>query len=1017
MHNAIIGEKPLFPIAAIILTCICLFAFSSPSFGQAKTITGKVTTAGINEALPGANVILKGTTRGLITDLDGKYSIEVPSKEAILVFSFVGYTDQEILVGDQTIINVALEEKRHALDEIVVIGYGKVKKSDLTGSVSSVKADDITKITSLNPEQSLQGKVTGVQVTSTSGAPGAAPVVLVRGVGTLNSSAPIFVVDGIILDDISFLNSADIASMEVLKDASATAIYGSRGANGVILVTTKTGKVGDEKTTFSYSGEYGIQSLSKKIDLLNGKQFATIANQINPGLYNNVDAVPNTDWQSLIFHTAPIQSHQFSISGATSKSQYYMSIGYFKQDGIISKSNYERISLKLNNTYNLSDHVKVGNNITISPYNSQSAPNVTYQVYRAWPTLPAYYTDGTFGAVPGVGNPLADLYYSNNFNKGVRAVGNLFLEATFLKSFTFNSSFGGDGSYNKAESFTPAFTVYNTDGTSSMQVNPKSLLSKGNSDNLTWLWENTLTFNKTFGKSNIDAVIGFTMQNTTSENLGLTGQNLLRDGSSFWYLNGSNIYDPSNNINNLQNISNSVNINQFYSMESYLARVNYTFDSKYILTATFRRDGSSKFIAANRWSNFPSFAAGWNISKENFMQDFPVLSNLKIRASWGKTGNEKIDYLQQYSVTNNYLAVFSKGDISYPAVTYSGSGNPNLKWETTTQADAGLEVGFFNNKLTGEFDYYHKVTNGILVALAVPGYMGNGDGASITYNAASVLNTGFEANLNWKEKRGDFSYSVGILGSFIHNEVLSIGGSSGIDSVLNAGQVPSGFTTQSRKGLPIGAFYGYKTNGVFQTQAELDAYPHLSNAGVGDLRFVNTNGGTILDGSDRTYIGSPIPTFIFGFNLSLAYKGIDFAADFQGQTGNKILNVKELIRPDPYNFEAHVMNRWTGPGTSNSEPQPSFGGYNYLPSDKFIQDGSFLRLRTLTLGYTLPIVFTNKFLVKQMRIYLKGTNIFTLTKFTGYTPEIASSNVINNGMDNGAYPVPAVYSFGINLSF
>jgi TonB-linked SusC/RagA family outer membrane protein len=1016
MQNEIFGKKPLFPIWSILICCIYLIVFSSPSYGQAKIITGKVVSLGTNEALPGANVILKGTTKGIITDLDGKYSIEIPSKDAILVFSFIGYNEQEIQVGDQTVINVSLEETKHALEEIVVIGYGKVKKSDLTGSVSSIKADDIAKVTSLNPEQSLQGKVTGVLVTSTSGAPGAAPIVRIRGVGTFNSSAPIYVVDGVILDDISFLNSADIASMEVLKDASATAIYGSRGANGVIIVTTKSGKVGDAKTTFSYSGEYGIQSLAKKIDLLNGKQFAIIANEINPGTYNNVDVVPNTDWQNLVFRSAPIQTHQFSLSGANANSQYYMSIGYFNQEGIIPKSSYERLSLKLNDTYNLGQHFKIGNNITISPYSQQNAPNVTYQVYRAWPTLPPYYSDGTFGVVPGVGNPLADLNYSNNFNKGVRSVGNLFVEATFLKSLTIKSSFGFDGSENQAENFTPAFTVYNPDGTQSLQVNPKSVLSKGNSDNLTWLWENTLSFNKTFGKHNFDAVAGFTMQNSTSENLSLTGQNLLRDGSSFWYLNGSYVYDPSNNVNNLNSIVNGVDPNQFYSMESFLFRLNYTYDNKYILTGTFRRDGSSKFNSANRFSNFPSFAAGWNISKEEFMQNLPFLSNLKLRASWGKIGNEKIPYLSQYSVTQNQLAVFSRGDISYPGTTYASSGNPILKWETTTQSDAGLEIGVLNNRLTGEFDYYHRVTNDILVPLSTAGYMGNGEGALEYYNAASMLNSGFEANVTWKERKGDFSYSIGVLASTVHNEVLSVGGNSGIDSVLQGGNV-AGFTTLSKKGLPIGAFYGYKTAGLFQSAADLAAYPHLSNAGVGDLRFVDTNNDGKLDGNDRTYLGSPNPTFIFGLNLEVTYKGFDFSANLQGQTGNKILNGKEIVRPDPYNFESFVMNRWTGPGTSNTEPRASFGGYNYIPSDKYIQDGSFIRLRTLTIGYTLPVVFTNRFLVKQMRIYVKGTNLYTLTKFTGYTPEIASSSPIDNGIDMGTYPISAVYSFGINLTF
>ena len=1014
MLNAILLGMPSKSSKAFVIMAIFLWGCLFMLPAQVRTVTGKVMASDTKESIPGVNVIIKGTSRGSITDVGGQYSIQVQPSDDILVFSFIGYESQEVPIAGQSIIDVTLEQKKTALDEVVVIGYGLVKKSDLTGAVGSVKSDEITKVTSLNPEQSLQGKVTGVLVTSTSGAPGDAPVVRVRGVGTFNNASPIYVVDGVILDDISFLNSADIASMEVLKDASATAIYGSRGANGVILVTTKSGKIGDGKASFSYSGEYGIQNLTKKIDLLNGRQFAIIADEITPGMYNNVDAVPNTDWQNLIFHTAPIQSHQLSISGGSEKSTYYMSLGYFRKDGIINKSSAERISLQLNNTYNISEHFKVGNNITVSPYNKRLAPDVTYQVYRAWPTLPAYYADGSFAAVPGVGNPLADLANSNNFIKGVRAVGDIYAEAMFLKAFTLKSSLGIDGSYNKATNFTPAFTVYNPDGSSSMQVNPKSLLFKGYSDDLTWLWENTLNFNKTFGKHMIDAVAGFTMQNTNSEFMNLTGQNLIRDGSSFWYLNGSNIYDPSNNINNLQNIENGVN--EFYSMESFLFRANYTYNGKYIFTATFRRDGSSKFSANNRYSDFPSFALGWNISKEKFMQNIPFISNLKLRGSWGKIGNEKIDYLSRFSTTQNLIAVFGPGNASYPAVTYGVSGNPNLKWETTTQADAGLEVGVLENKLTGEFDYYHKVTNDILVNLSIPGYLGNGEGAQIRYNAGSVLNTGFEANINWKEKIGDFGYSIGLLASTIHNEVLTVGGNSGVDSVLNGGNI-AGYTTQSRKGLPIGAFYGYKTNGIFQSQDELNAYPHLSQAGVGDLRFVNMNGDNKIDGSDRTYLGSPIPKFIFGLNLAMNYKEFDFSADFQGQTGNKILNGKEIVRPDPYNFEAHVMNRWTGPGTSNSEPKPSFGGYNYIPSDKFIQDGSFFRLRTLTLGYTVPATFSNKYLIKQMRVYLKGTNLFTLTKFTGYTPEIASQDVLFNGIDMGTYPIASEYTLGINLTF
>ena len=360
--------------------------------------------------------------------------------------------------------------------------------------------------------------------------------------------------------------------------------------------------------------------------------------------------------------------------------------------------------------------------------------------------------------------------------------------------------------------------------------------------------------------------------------------------------------------------------------------------------------------------------------------------------------------------------MFGNPDVAYPGVSYSKSGNPNLKWETTTQSDAGMEIGLLNNRLTGEFDYYHRVTDDILVELSTPGLAGNGQGQKVFYNAAKVLNSGFEANINWKEKIGDFTYGIGVLASTIHNEVLSIGGSSGVDSLLYGANF-NGFMTQSRKGLPIGSFYGYKTDGVFQSQAELDAYPHTGDAGIGDLRRVDVNGDKVINGKDRTNLGSPIPKVIFGFNAELGYKNIDFSFNIQGQTGNKIFNGKETIRPDKYNFEKHVLGAWTGPGTSNTEPQPTFGGYNFIPSDRFIQDGSFVRLRSAVLGYTLPENITKKVKIQKLRFYVKGDNLYTISKFTGYTPEISSGNVLENGIDMGTYPISAIYSFGLNLTF
>lgn len=998
---------------------IGLLMLSGVQLAAQQSVQGVVTIAGTTETLPGVNIVVKNSNKGTTTDFDGRYQLELEQNEKILIFSYTGFTSQEIDVQGRPTINIALEEAAELLEEYVVIGYGTVRKSDLTGAVSSVKADDLRKITSNNPAQALQGKVTGVQVTTTSGAPGAGIAVRVRGVGTLNNSSPIYVVDGVILDDISFLSSADIQSMEVLKDASATAIYGSRGANGVILVTTTRGAVGTEKPFVTFNSEYGIQQLARKIDLLSGREFAIISNEIRPGSYNNVDAVPNTDWQDLVFRSAPMQNHQLSISGSSKMSTYYVGIGLFKQEGIIPKSNYQRISLKLNNTYKLGEKITLGNNFTLAPYQQRNAPNVTYSVYRAQPLLDPYYEDGSFGVVYNVGNPLADLEYSNSYNEGLRGVGNIYGEAVIANDFTLRSSLGIDASYNKAKSFTPAYTVYNPDGTASQQDNQFSNLFKGRNENLTWLWENTLTYQKTFDKHNLNVLGGYTMQHSSSEYFNISGRNILRDDSDFWYILPSYIIDEANGINMLNSIGNGVDAGLYYSMISYLGRVNYTYNNKYILTATFRRDGSSKFSADNRFSNFPSFAAGWNIGNEAFMQEVPMISSLKIRASWGKIGNEKISYYDRFSRVNSGLfAVFSNPDASYPAATFGKTGNPDLRWETTTQTDIGLEIGLLNNRLTGEFDYYHRITDDILVELSTPGHLGNGQGQRVRYNAASVLNSGFEFNLRWRESLGDFNYSIGLLGTTIHNEVLDIGGNSGVDSVLMGGYLGNGqAVTRSMVGLPIGAFYGYVTDGIFQNADQLAANPRISLAGVGDLRFVDTNNDGILNGLDRTYIGSSIPKFLFGFNFEVGYKNIDLSVDIQGQTGNKIFNGKDVVRPDPYNFESYVFDRWTAEGSTNEIPRPSFGGYNYTPSDFFVQDGSFMRLRNITLGYTLPKSLSEKLSLSSVRLYVKGSNIYTLTKYTGYTPEIGGFDVLSNGIDNGVYPISAVYSFGLNIQF
>ena len=980
--------------------------FSVPLWAQDLKITGTITDAGTQEPLAGATIAVPGTAKGTVSDAEGRYALSVSKSDKQLKFVYLGYIGQTVDIGGRTNIDIALTEDFENLDEVVVVGYGRQRKSDLTGAVSTLRGGDLTKIPSLSPEQALQGKVAGVQVSSPSGAPGAVPVIRVRGVGTFNNSSPIFVVDGVILHNISFLNSADIESMEVLKDASATAIYGSRRANGVIIITTKQGKSLDGKPTYAFSAEYSIQHLANRIDLLSGREFGAYVNDIVTGSYNNLDALPNTDWQDLIFKEAPLGNYQFSVSGASDRQQYYLGIGVFTQQGIIEKSSYDRLTIKMNNTYKLTKKIKVGNNLTIAPFRQGNAPNVTYAAYRAQPVIKPFKDDGSYSEVPGVGNPLADIEYTNNQSRGFRSVGNMFTEVELMKGLSFRSSFGVDFNFAEGRSFSPVFFV------SPQQQNVINDLNINTFRGLNWLWENTLNYNFDLGEDHRFSLLGgYTMQRSRSLIFNIGAQNIINEREDLWYINSNNV--------NPNTIFHGVDPDQNYSLLSYLFRANYTLKDKYLFTATFRRDGSSKFIAANRWGNFPSVAAGWNLHKEAFMENVSQISTLKLRASWGQIGNEKISYLDQYAlIVNGVNGVFGVPDALVPGASFGKNGNPNIRWETTTQSDVGLELGFFQDKITAELDFYNRLTDDILVELSTPGYTGNGQGVKVRYNAASVVNRGMEFNLAYNGRVGDVKYRLAALGSTVYNEVKSVGGSSGVDSTLVGGFLGNGQSvTLSKAGLPIGAFYGYEVGGVFQNQAQLDNTPRQSIAEIGDLIYLDQNGDGVINTQDRVFLGSPIPKFIYGFSGEMSYRQFDLGIDFQGQLGNKIYNGKNAVRPDLYNFEADVLNRWRAEGGSNEEPRATTGGYNWVASSRFIQSGSFLRLRSLTLGYTFSESWLQRNHISQGKVYLRGTNLWTLTKYTGYTPEIGNSDVLSAGIDYGVYPITAVYSIGFNLTF
>lgn len=980
-----------------------VFLFNATEISaQGRVLQGTVSDADDGEMLPGVSIMILESGRGTTTDVDGNFKLNLNEGDSKVQFSFIGYKTQTIEIGTLSSVDVVLEPDIQSLDELVVIGYGSVRKSDLTGSVSSVKSEELVKIPASNPAMALQGKVAGLQVNAASGAPGAQPVVRIRGVGTFNNSAPIYVVDGVILDDISFLTAADIESMEVLKDASATAIYGSRGANGVIMVTTKKGKRG--KASIQVNTEFSIQTVPDPIALLDGRQFATIANEIRPGSYNNPDLVPDTDWQSLLFNPAAIQNHQVSASGSKDDLTYFMSVGYYKQEGIIEKSDFERLTVRLNNEYRLNKNITIGNNLSIAPFWQQNTNgNVVFQAYRAQPVIEPFNDDGSYAEVPGVGNPFAAINYTNSFSRGIRTVGNLYAQIDIAEGLNFRSSASVDLNSARAEDFTPVFFV------SPQQQNDISRLNKSFSQTSMLLWENTLNYSKEISnKHRINALLGFTMQDTRSESFGVGAWNILRDDPGFWYINPNNI--------NPNTVSNIPDINLNYSMLSYLGRINYAYDDRYLATVSVRTDGSSKFVQGNRFSVFPSAAIGWNLSNEPFFEEIYGISNLKLRASWGVTGNEKIPYWDIYSRVFNQLdAVFGREPELNNGATFGSLGNEDLRWETTHQTDIGLEISLFNNRLTAEADYFNRVTRDILIPLINPGYWGNGQGATTTFNAASVLNRGFEFSLSYQDQFGDIAYKIGAIGNTLHNEVLEISGAD--EEAIFGGAVFNQFVTRSIVGLPMFHFYGYEVDGIFQNQQELDAYPHQSAASVGDLRYVDQNGDGVINTDDRVMIGSPIPDFIYGFNLDLSYKNFSLNADFQGELGKQLYNAKDAVRPDLYNFEAYVWDRWTGEGTSNVQPRPTAGGYNWQPSERFVQNGSYLRLRNVTLGYTLPRDITDRLKLQHARIYASAVNMFTLTRFTGYSPEFGTENDAANGLDFGGYPVTAIYSLGMNLTF
>lgn len=980
-------------------------------------VVGIVTDSETGEPLPGVNIVVKGTTHGTSTASDGSFSIEVEPDQT-LVFSFIGYENKEVRIEGRKTINVSLERKVKALDEVVKIGYGVQKKRDLTGSVFKVEGEDLEQLATFSLDQAIQGQVSGVQVTANSGEPGSNAIVRIRGIGTLNNADPLYVVDGMMVDDISFLSTDNVESIEVLKDASATAIYGSRGANGVILISTKSGNY-NQKATFKINAYYGIRELAHKIDKVNAQQYAELANEIRanggePPFIENPSAIEvNTDWQDQMFRQAPVQKYQVSASGGSENVKYNVSGNYSSEDGILRGTYYNRLTFRVNNEYKLTDNFRLGHNVSFThDKRKRSNTEVFHYIYRATAADSVYNYKGEPYA-GFVENPEAAVIYNRNEYFGDRLVGNLYIEYDFLKDFTFRSNVGLDIDKNEGKDFIPVFYVF------PWQKNDETTLELMMSRRRNTLWENTVNYQRTFEEHSLSALAGFTWQDDMFEAFSGSRKNFPGESKEFWYLDAGELSTQTNS-----------NYAESWSMLSYLSRVNYSFKGRYLLTASLRVDGSSRFGENNRYGYFPSVAGGWRISDEPFFNNVPYITNLKLRGSWGKTGNDKIPpYVGSAVATSGLDAVFGPDEALNPGATISALSNPEIKWETTIQTNVGFDLNAFDNRLNFQAEYYYRETQDILLSVPIPNYVGSSSDPYI--NAANVTNSGLDFSFGWRETRGDFSYNVSSTISTIHNEVKALG--EGKEELFGIG-FGKGIASRTVVGGEIGAFYGYKVLGVFQDQQEIDNNPSRGEEVPGDLRYKDVDGDGKITPDDRTTIGSAIPDMMFGLNLNASYKGFDVGLQFNGVTGTQIVNAKKMNRWGMYSFETTYLDRWTGPGTSNKEPRITNGGHNYLMSDRWLEDGSYLRLRNVSIGYTIPEGLTRQLNLEKLRIYIGSTNVFTLTEYTGWTPEIGQSNyvrssvttlpsarstgdVLSPNIDRGNYPVARTFNFGVDITF
>lgn len=970
-----------------------------------------------------ANISQKGTNNATITDLYGNFTLNITGQHPVLVISYIGYVTTEVNVSGRAFIEVVLQEDVEALDEVVVVGYGTMRKKDVTGAVSSVRTEDITKNATSNVMQAIAGKMSGVQVVQNSGTPGGDVSILIRGVGTINDASPLYVIDGVpVSGGMWYLNPNDVESIDVLKDASATAIYGSRGANGVVMVTTKQAQEGHTEINFDYS--YGIQHTAKTYDMLNASQYAALHNEmrtnagpeysLNPAFSDPESLGTGTDWMDAIFRTAPMQKVNLSMLGGNQKISHATSLGYYTQDGIMKNSSYNRLSLQSNISSKIVSNVTVRVNVNLSAENRRTQPvgTVIQNAMRILPSIPIQDENGEYAGPTGNAewngnalNPVAIINEQNYRMKGFRMLSNISLEWEIIKGLKFKTTGGAELGYDYNNSYIPKYKWGMNESKNTMQTVSSAYEQL-------YLWDNTLNYDKSFGKHRINAMAGTSYQEYKKESVSASGSG-----------RASELTTELDNATKATDVGgNSLR----WALMSYMARLHYSYDDRYLVTATFRADGSSKFGKDNRFGYFPSFAAAWNIGNESFMQSVKSISQLKLRAGYGQTGNQNIGayaFADKLSVNGVYNFGSQRGfesnlvNLIYPYLL----SNPSVKWEAVEQYNVGVDIGFLKNRIVANLDFYVKNTRDMLTKKPVPQTSGTSleqaDWPPV--NIGKVLNRGFEFTINTKNFVGEFKWETNLNMSFNHNEVVSIGG----PEILNG-------VSLIQEGQPINSFYGYKLGGVYQTLDEVFTGPVMENRAAdkashnpykntspGDMWFVDVDGNGEINDLDRTVIGNPSPDCIFGFNNTFSYKNFDLSIFFQGALGNQVWNgvrASHESMNSTYNQLASTLERWTGEGTSSSMPRAIYAdpNNNSRASTRWLENGSYAKLKNLTFGYTLPENWTNRAKVKALRLYVSFDNLCTITNYSGLDPEVGL-----NGLDYGVYPSARTYMFGVSVKF